>query len=39
MQSSTSMIASWVRTSESFGQISTQMLQRLHQSSTHRMLT
>ena len=39
MQSVASMMASWVRTRLSFGQISTQMLQRLHHSSTHRMLT
>jgi len=39
MQSVASMIASWVRMRLSLGQISTQMLQRLHHSSTHRMLT
>src|ERR1035437_1035250 len=39
MQSVASMIASCVRRRLFFGQISTQMLQRLHHSSTQRMLT
>jgi hypothetical protein len=39
MQSVASMIASCVRIRLALGQISTQMLQRLHHSSTHRMLT
>jgi hypothetical protein len=39
MQSSASMIASWDSSRLSLGQISTQMLQRLHQASIHRMLT